>query len=45
MDFTANAKLAKFGFELGWEALMAPSAITWRAGDEFEAARKKSLGQ
>jgi Zn-dependent M28 family amino/carboxypeptidase len=45
MDFTANAKLAKFGFELGWEALMAPSAITWRAGDEFEAARKKSLGE
>ncbi len=45
MDFTANAKLAKFGFELGWEALTAPSAITWKAGDEFEGARKKSLGE
>jgi Zn-dependent M28 family amino/carboxypeptidase len=45
MDFTANAKLARFGFELGWEALTAPGAITWRAGDEFEAARKKSVGQ
>jgi len=28
MDFTANAKLARFGFELGREALTASSAIT-----------------
>ena len=45
MDFTANAKLARFGFELGWEAIAAPGAIRWRAGDEFEAARMKALGQ
>lgn len=45
MDFTGDAKLARFGFELGWEALTAPEAVSWRLGDEFEAARKKSLGQ
>lgn len=45
MDFTANAKLAKFGFELGWEALSAAETVKWKAGDEFEPARLKSLGQ
>ena len=43
MDFRGNAKLAKLGMELGWEALTAPKAIEWNAGDEFEAARKASL--
>jgi len=42
MDFRGNAKLARFGIELGWEAVSAP-AIHWNAGDEFEAARKASL--
>jgi len=45
MDFTSNAKLARFGFELGWEALAAPGTITWRAGDEFAPARMKSLAE
>ncbi len=45
MDFTSNAKLAKFGMELGWEALNAPKTVEWKAGDEFEAARKMSLGR
>jgi len=44
MDFTSNAKLAKFGMELGWEALSAPATVEWKSGDEFEAARKASLG-
>jgi Zn-dependent M28 family amino/carboxypeptidase len=43
MDFTGNAKLARFGMELGWQALTAPATISWRPGDEFEPARKKSL--
>ncbi len=43
MDFQGNAKLAKLGMELGWEALTVPKAIQWKAGDEFEAARKASL--
>ncbi|WP_263373109.1 M28 family peptidase [Granulicella aggregans] len=42
MDFTSNAKLAKFGMELGWEALSAPKTVEWKAGDEFEGARKTS---
>jgi hypothetical protein len=45
MDFTANAKLAKFGFELGWEVLTAPETVSRRPGDESEAARKKSVGK
>ncbi len=43
MDFRGNAKLAKLGMELGWEALSAPKAIQWKSGDEFEAARRASL--
>jgi Zn-dependent M28 family amino/carboxypeptidase len=43
MDFIGNAKLARFGLELGWQALTAPASIGWRPGDEFEPARKKSL--
>jgi Zn-dependent M28 family amino/carboxypeptidase len=43
MDFRGGAKLARFGMELGWEAVSAPSTIHWNAGDEFEATRKSSL--
>jgi Zn-dependent M28 family amino/carboxypeptidase len=43
MNFTGNAKLARFGLELGWEAITAPATVTWRPGDEFEPARKKSV--
>ena len=41
MDFRSDAELAQFGFLLGWQAMSTP--IAWKAGDEFEAARKKSL--
>jgi Zn-dependent M28 family amino/carboxypeptidase len=41
-DFRGNAKLARFGLVLGWLASEQPHAVEWRAGDEFEAARKKS---
>jgi Zn-dependent M28 family amino/carboxypeptidase len=43
-DFSGNAKLDRFGMELGWEALSAPTIIQWKAKDEFEAARKASQG-
>ncbi len=43
-DFAGNAKLDRFGMELGWEAVAAPRSISWKPGDEFEAARKASLG-
>ncbi len=45
MDFRGNAKLARFGFILGWQASSLPSAVQWLPGDEFEAARKSSGGQ
>src|ERR1041384_1059821 len=40
MDFTADAKLAKFGLVLGWQAANQPSLAGWQQGDEFEKARK-----
>jgi Zn-dependent M28 family amino/carboxypeptidase len=42
-DFAGNAKLDRFGMELGWRVLTSPRTISWKAGDEFEAARKASL--
>jgi Zn-dependent M28 family amino/carboxypeptidase len=39
-EFRGNAKLDRFGMELGWEAVSAPGDIKWNTGDEFEAARK-----
>ena len=39
MDFTSNALLAKFGFALGWQALLATSSVQWLPGDEFESVR------
>ena len=38
-----NAKLDRFGMELGWQALAAPTTINWKPNDEFEPARKASL--
>jgi Zn-dependent M28 family amino/carboxypeptidase len=39
MDFSSNASLAKFGFALGWQALLAKGTVSWQPGDEFEGAR------
>jgi Zn-dependent M28 family amino/carboxypeptidase len=41
-DFSGNAKLDRFGMDLGWQAISVPKAIEWLPGDEFEAARKNS---
>ena len=41
MDFRGNARMAEFGFILGWQASSAPSVVEWQSGDEFETARKK----
>jgi Zn-dependent M28 family amino/carboxypeptidase len=41
-DFRGNAKLAQFGFVLGWLASEQSKPVAWQPGDEFEAARKKS---
>ncbi|MEZ2348568.1 M28 family peptidase [Terriglobus sp. RCC_193] len=41
MDFTGNAHMARFGFELGWIVMSQPERMEWLPGDEFEAARKR----
>lgn len=41
-DFRGDAKLARFGFVLGWLASEQPKSIEWKPGDEFEPARKAS---
>jgi hypothetical protein len=41
-DFRSNAKLARFGFVLGWLASGQNHPIEWIPGDEFEADRKAS---
>ena len=42
MDFSGNAKLARFGMDLGWQAINSTTPITWHHGDEFEPARLAS---
>ena len=42
MDFTGLATVAEFGYELGMQAASQSELGGWKAGDEFEAARKKS---
>ena len=44
-DFTGDAKLVRFGMDLGWQVITAPGSVRWNAGDEFAAARKASGGQ
>ncbi len=44
-DFAGDAKLARFGMDLGWQVIHAPRTVEWNSGDEFEAARKASEAQ
>ncbi len=44
-DFTGDARLVRFGMELGWQVISEAGTVRWNAGDEFEAARKASGGQ
>jgi Zn-dependent M28 family amino/carboxypeptidase len=41
-DFSGNAKLIRFGMDLGWQVITSKTPITWNRGDEFEAARLAS---
>ena len=41
-DFAGNAKLLRFGMELGWQVITNKKPIAWNPGDEFEAARLAS---
>ncbi len=42
-DFSGIAEIARFGFDLGWQAASQAQGIGWQPGDEFEAVRKASL--
>jgi Zn-dependent M28 family amino/carboxypeptidase len=42
MDFTGDAKLATFGYELGVQAASQLNLISWLPGDEFAAERQRS---
>jgi Zn-dependent M28 family amino/carboxypeptidase len=42
MDFTGDAKMAMFGYELGVQAASQPKLVGWQPGDEFYAIRKAS---
>jgi len=44
-DFRGDAKMAQFGFVLGWLASEQAKPVAWQPGDEFEAARKASQSQ
>ena len=41
-DFRGDAKLARFGIDLGWQVITSPHTVEWNQGDEFEPARKSS---
>ena len=41
-DFSGNAKLIRFGMDLGWQVIHSKKPIAWNPGDEFEAARLAS---
>jgi Zn-dependent M28 family amino/carboxypeptidase len=41
-DFRGNAKLARFGFVLGWLASGQGKTVEWLPGDEFESSRRAS---
>lgn len=45
MDFTGDAKMAKFGFALGWQVAEMPQLAGWLPGDEFEKARKSGASK
>ena len=42
MDFASDAVMARFGVALGWQAANQATEVGWKAGDEFEKARKAS---
>lgn len=44
-NFEGQAKIARFGMDLGWQVIHAPKTVEWLHGDEFEAARLKSEGK
>ncbi len=44
-DFSEGVQMAQLGYWMGWEAATMKELPTWNRGDEFLAAREKSLGR
>lgn len=44
-DWSSAVQMGQLGFWLGWEAANAAEMPNWAPGDEFRAARDKSLGE
>ncbi len=44
-NFSGDARMAQFGFALGWLASAQDKSIAWKPGDEFAAVRKASESQ
>jgi TonB family protein len=42
-NFKGLAKMAQFGYELGFSAANQEFLLEWQAGDEFESPRRRSL--
>jgi hypothetical protein len=42
-DWSEGVQMADLGFWLGWDAANAATMPTWNPGDEFRAARDRSL--
>jgi Zn-dependent M28 family amino/carboxypeptidase len=44
-DWSSAVQMGQLGFWLGWDAANAPTKPNWVPGDEFRAARDKSLAR
>jgi Zn-dependent M28 family amino/carboxypeptidase len=42
-DWSEGVQMAQLGFWMAWDAANAPTMPNWKPGDEFRAARDKSL--
>jgi Zn-dependent M28 family amino/carboxypeptidase len=42
MDFSGDAKMARYGLALGWAVANLSQVAGWQPGDEFEKARRES---
>ena len=43
MDFSGDAKMARYGLALGWAVANMTQLAGWQPGDEFEKARRASI--
>jgi hypothetical protein len=41
MDFTSDAAVAKFGFALGWQAMLAKGTVSWLPGEHLNRSTSR----